>query len=209
VEKRSSECTFTPSIDLSEYSPISAKFKDEGQIKAEGYDETIQRMRKAREERERLRLVKERGEPSEFAPGDDFRHGIERTYKGVWRKSNKDEGISQRPAPLQPSKKRTANDTPKSPPREAAPKQSLGTNLQWGAEEVMRKLQAIPQNEVMTVSVNVRPGVAEDLTLYEGDDLMSVVTDFAKKHGIVHPGLSQDDTFKLRSLISAQLLGKD
>lgn len=152
----------------------------------------------------------ERGEPSDYLPGGEFRYGIERTFKGAVKV------VAEEAAPF-PPQRISLPQSPRSRTPTALAEDRKGSmypsepkeQTQLSPEEMLKKLQAIPQAEIMTVAVNVKPGQTEDLTLYEGDDLTSVVTSFAQKHGKQHTGLSQDDTFKLRSLISAQLLAKD
>lgn len=193
------DCPFSPSLDLA-----GAKYKDNGGTKAEGYDALVGRLRKAREERERLKELKERGEPSDYLPGSDFHHDIERTFKGAPKRTRQPRIVI---LPERVIRRSTSTSllTPRSPysansvsPGPASPRGQLTT------AEMMKKLQAIPQNEIMSVTVTVAPDHTEDLTLYEGDDLTSVVSSFAQKHG-----LKQEDMFKLRSLISAQLLAKE
>ena len=190
------DCPFSPSLDLA-----GAKYKDNGGRKAEGYDALVGRLRRAREERERLKQQMARGEPSDYLPGSDFHHDIERTFKGAAKRNRQPRIVilpervirhSTSTSVLTPKSTFSASSNP-SPPR-----------MQLTTAEMMKKLQAIPQNEVMSVTVTVSPNHTEDLTLYEGDDLTSVVAAFAQKHG-----LKQEDMFKLRSLISAQLLAKE
>jgi hypothetical protein len=166
-------------------------------------------VRKARDEKKRVKSALERGEPSDYLPGGEFRYGIERTFKdGI-------KVISEEAAPFPPQRiSQPQLDRPRTPtalPNVRGPTSSSEPKeqAQLSPEEMLKKLQAIPQAEIMTVAVNVKPGQTEDLTLYEGDDLTSVVTSFAQKHGNLHSGLSQDEMFKLRNLISAQLLAKD
>lgn len=127
--------------------------KDEGERRAEGFQETIARMRKAREEKEKVRKAWERGEPQ---AGSERRKGTETESSSI---------------PATPGF--TAKSSP--PPQESHQK--------LNAAEIARKLEAIPKAEVMTLGINIRPGVTEDLTLYEGDDLFAVVSTFASKHG--------------------------
>jgi len=127
--------------------------KDEGDRRAEGFQETIARMRKAREEKEKVRKAWERGEPQ----------------AGAGKKRGTETESSSIPA------------TPGLAAKFSAPPQESRQML--NAAEIARKLEAIPKAEVMTLGINVRPGVTEDLTLYEGDDLFAVVSAFATKHG--------------------------
>lgn len=204
--RHSVDCPFSPSLDLA-----GAKYKDNGGRKAEGYDALVGRLRKAREERERLKELKERGEPSDYLPGSDFHHDIERTFKGAPKRTRQPRIVilpervirrSTSTSLLTPKSVYSASSGPASPG-------SFSPRGQLTTAEMMKKLQAIPQNEIMSVTVTVAPDHTEDLTLYEGDDLTSVVSSFAQKHGQFQTGLKQEDMFKLRSLISAQLLAKE
>lgn len=185
-EKYEEECPFSPNLDIAWYSSHSGEYKDEGENKTEWYQHAIQRLRKANDEKKRLATALERGEPSEYLPGGEFRYGIERTFKGAIRVTT-DEA-----APLPPQRISQPHSVqPKTPPylpEDSAKKETQSAEPKeqpvLSADEVKKKLQAIPQEaEIMTVSVNVKPGQTEDLTLYEGDDLTSVVTSFAQKHG--------------------------
>lgn len=128
--------------------------KDEGEKRAEGFQETIARMRKAREEKEKVRKAGERGEPQ----------------AGVGKKKGTETESSSMPA------------TPGLAPKFSAPLPPQESRQMLNAAEIARKLEAIPKAEVMTLGINIRPGVTEDLTLYEGDDLFAVVSAFATKH---------------------------
>ena len=128
-------------------------------------------MRKAREEKEKVRKAWERGEPQ----------------AGTGKKTES----SSTPA--------TPGLVPKFSPAQES-------HQVLNAAEIARKLEAIPKAEVMTLGINIRPGVTEDLTLYEGDDLFAVVSTFASKHGELYIGLGAEEAFKLRTLISQQLL---
>lgn len=166
------------------------------------------RVQKARDEKKRVKSALERGEPSDYLPGGEFRYGIERTFKGAAKV------VTEEAAPFPPQRiSLPQSPRPRTPTTLADDRKGSASEpkekTQLSPEEMLKKLQAIPQAEIMTVAVNVKPGQTEDLTLYEGDDLTSVVTSFAQKHGKKHTGLSQEDTFKLRNLISAQLLAKD
>ena len=196
------DCPFSPSLDLA-----GAKYKDNGGRKAEGFDELVGRLRKAREERQRMKELMDRGEPSDYLPGSDFHHDIERTFKGAPKRTRQPRIVI---LPERVIRRSTSTSllTPKSN-YSATSSNPMSPRGQLTAAEMMKKLQAIPQNEIMSVTVTVAPNHTEDLTLYEGDDLTSVVSAFAQKHGTSQPGLKQEDMFKLRSLISAQLLAKD
>lgn len=154
-----------------------------------------------------MKDLMERGEPSDYLPGSDFHHDIERTFKGAPKRTRQPRIVI---LPERVIRRSTSTSllTPKSS-HSATSSNPISPRGQLTAAEMMRKLQAIPQNEIMSVTVTVAPNHTEDLTLYEGDDLTSVVSSFAQKHGNFQPGLKQEDMFKLRSLISAQLLAKD
>lgn len=172
-EMETNECTFAPNLDLFECGVERGKQEK----RAEGVKESIDRLRKAREEKDKIRKAGERGEPG---PRNGKRKGTE--TEGSTTPATP--GIAGKP--------------------NIADLQMTASAL--NPHEIARKLEAIPKVEVMTLGISVRPGVTEDLTLYEGDDLFAVVSAFASKHGEFQVGLGTEEAFKLRTLISEQLL---
>ena len=218
------ECTFAPDRTLTK--EIAGKGEME---EPKGMDKTVERLRKAREEEERRKGMKERGyvqmdtEPVRFTV--EHKHKLQPVFD--LRKANeKMVGNPEKPRVSRVIRGKVVL-SPTPPPSLASPLVTAPTNLDTPVPGInlqpvtidtdppLPTAEPLPADPVpvtettepppkpeplLSVGVAVREGVTDDLIIYSPDDIQSAVQSFSLKHG-----LPADHAARLIELLEFQI----
>lgn len=189
------ECTFAPNLAATRESVIKVSKEDH-----KGIDKAVERMKKAREDAQRVKLMTERGfahngeiEPVRFTI--DHKHKLIPKFDPSKAPEKKVGKPGMRSAPLVPKSK-------PSPPRPAQPTETQGSGPGYSEirETSSEEVKSEEPEPVFTIAVALSETEKDSINYYAGDKVEDLARKFVEKHG-----LAESDVERLTNLINSKM----